>query len=35
MFRLRIRALLITSLFKYGLATHNEGRLTSRAVMGA
>ena len=24
MFRLRIRALLITSLFRYGLATHNE-----------
>ena len=34
MFTLGIRALLINSLIKYGLATHNGGQSTSRAVLG-
>ena len=34
MFSLRIMALLITSLFKHGLATHNGGQPTSRAILG-
>ena len=35
MFRFRIKAHLINSLIKYDLLTHNGGRLTSRAVLGA
>ena len=35
MFRLRIRALLINSLIKYSLATHNGGQPTSQWVLGA
>ena len=34
MFRLRIRALLITSLSKNGVATHNGGQPISPAIMG-
>ena len=35
MFRLRIGALLITSLFKYGLTTYNGDQPTSRTVLDA
>ena len=35
MFRLRIMALLITSLFEYGIAKHNGSRPTSWVVLGA
>ena len=35
MFRLKIMTILITSLFKYGLTTHNGGRPMSRVVLGA
>ena len=33
-FRLKIRTILITSLFKYGLAIHNGGRPMSQVVLG-
>ena len=35
MFKLRIMAILINSLIKYGLATYNGGWPTSQAILGA